>query len=262
MDPVTAGILGGSNIAGGILSGAQNQKATKESTNIEQLLGQRGLDVQSAAVGDQIRRQLETMPLRDRLLAQLQARMGQSPAKFNAGGMWGNAAEPTSTGGLDTRALQQAAASYQPGQGGTRPDIAAQFMNRLGYTPTGNAGFGGPGGNDWQKSLGQQYSSAPQSWANTLVSTGSGNFNTDPLAWRAASGPGAWDPNSGVTGVPGQSQGAQSFASRGLQPNGQPQPPQQQPGSPQASGGFMKNNYQKLGGQPAFMNSIFNKLGG
>src|SRR5438045_1798739 len=101
MDPATAAILGGSNIVGGILAGNNSSKANSLSTNLEQMLGMRGLDVQSASVGDQMLRQMESMPLRDRILAQLQARMGQSPASFNPAGMWGNKGQGASTGGID-----------------------------------------------------------------------------------------------------------------------------------------------------------------
>lgn len=222
MDPVSAAVLGGANVLGGAMQGAVNEKTAKAGLNVEQLLGQRGLDVQSAAVGDQIRRQMESMPLRDRLLAQLQARMGQAPAGFNPAGMWGNANHPASTGGVDQGALQRAAANYQPGTGGTRPDIAAQMMNRLGYTPMGGSAFS-QGGNEWQKTLGQKFGSAPQSWANTLVGTESGNLNTDPLRWASANVGHAGNQMTGLASTPGGGGQPEVFTNDGSNPiNGLP----------------------------------------
>lgn len=174
MDPVTgAVILGGLGSIGGFLSGSQNEKMSKEQLALEKLLGTRGLDIQSAAVGDALRRQLESMPVRDRVLAQLQARMGQSPASFNPAGMFGNAAQPASTGGIDFGALQTAAKNYTPGSGGTRPDIAALMMQKLGYQPGGETT--GTGTNPWQKQLTQTYSNPtppPPQQGNSLLNLG------------------------------------------------------------------------------------------
>lgn len=166
MDPGTgAAVAAGINAVGGALSGNQAAKLNKKQTALEQLLGQRGLDIQSASVADQIRRQFETMPTRDRVLAQLQARMGQSPGQFNPSGLFSNAAAPAQQGGVNMGALQNAAANYQPGSGGTRPDLAASMLGKLGYTPQG-----GGTGNDWQQAMSQKFKTGPSwDWANAYV---------------------------------------------------------------------------------------------
>lgn len=146
MDPTTGAlILGGISSIGGLLQGKQAQKMSEQQIGLEELLGMRGLDIQGASVGNQLRRQMESMPLRDRLLYQLNARMGQSPQRFNPSGLFQNAAQGANTGGIDFNALNQASAAYTPGAGGTRPDLAASMLGKLGY----DAKSGQPTGINW-----------------------------------------------------------------------------------------------------------------
>jgi len=187
MDPLTAAaIAGGSNLIGGMLNAGAAKDQSQLQSNIEQMLGQRGLDVQSAAVGDQIRRQLESMPERDRALYMLQARLGNTPSRFSPSGVFAQSGQAPNAGGIDFGAMQKAAQAYTPGAGGTRPDLAAQMMNRLGYSPQGgNTGFTPPGqngvqGNPWQQALNQKFSSLAQPWSNAYTNTNNGSLGFRP----------------------------------------------------------------------------------
>src|SRR6266568_610523 len=167
-----AGVAGASNIIGDILNAKAGKVPNKFQENLEQMLGQRGLDIQSASVGDQIRRQLESMPERDRALYMLQARLGNQPSRFSPSGVFAQSGQTPNAGGIDFSAMQDAAKAYTPGAGGTRPDIASLMMSRLGYMPQG-----GGTGNPWQQSLNQSYGlNSPANWANEAISTNTGNY--------------------------------------------------------------------------------------
>src|SRR2546428_3663934 len=209
LDPATAALIaGGANMVGGIFNANAQKTPTRFSENLEQMLGQRGLDIQSAAVGDQIRRQLESMPARDRALYMMQARMGQSPGRFQPGGVFQQTGQTPSQGGIDMGAMQDAAKAYTPGAGGTRPDIAGMMMGRLGYTPGTGSFQNAPGlANPWQKSLYQNYElNAPRNWANTTIGTESGGYQQG-----SAGSPAANNPNTAAT-----SQGVQDWHKGGL----------------------------------------------
>lgn len=172
-----AAIGAGSDIIGSILGASSSKAPSKYMENLEQMLGQRGLDIQSASVANQLVQQLQNMPEKDRALYMLNARLGQSPDRFQPSGVFQQAGATPSQGGIDFNAMKQAASNYTPGAGGTRPDLQALMLNRLGYSPQGGSAFGTPGqGNAWQQSLGQQFSVPTISWGNLGLNTNTGNF--------------------------------------------------------------------------------------
>src|SRR5437773_10254633 len=102
MDPATAALAaGGANVVGSAINAISSGKQAGKQLNLEQLLGMRGLDIQSASVGDQIRRQLESMPERDRALYMLQARLGQSPSRSSPSGVFAQSGQTPNAGGID-----------------------------------------------------------------------------------------------------------------------------------------------------------------
>jgi hypothetical protein len=95
-----------------------------------------GLQSGGAAISAQ--HSLETAPMRDRVMAKLQALLSQTPGQFKPHDVFngGGVAQP---GGYDNAKLQAADASYKPGDGGVNTQVIRKFLNSLGYgAPAGN----------------------------------------------------------------------------------------------------------------------------
>lgn len=99
-------------------------------------LGQRNAAVGEGQFANQLGRQMQTAPLRDRAAAALTARMGYSPQAFAANDIFNPlpAGQAPSGGGIDLAGLQRQVAGYQPGQGGQLDTSLQQaILGQLGY---------------------------------------------------------------------------------------------------------------------------------
>lgn len=120
-------LLGG--IAGGV-AGAQSSAAemAERKREFDKAFG---MQSGQAAVAGQ--RQLDTSPLRDRVMFKLQQMLSQTPSNFKPHDIFngGGVAQP---GGYDTTKLATADAGYKPGAGGVNTDILKKFLASIGYS--------------------------------------------------------------------------------------------------------------------------------
>ena len=124
----------GVDALGGALGGASQGKAQQNQLREQR----RQFDLQEA---EKLRHQLEMAPLRDRIIYQMQQRMGM-PA--SSGGLMINrdplannqfAGFGDSSQEARQSALNQSNAAYTPGAGGTTPWFYANLLARMGFDP-------------------------------------------------------------------------------------------------------------------------------
>lgn len=129
----------GASILSGLFGGSQDQSNIQAQIDLQRQLGNFGLDTQGVGAADQLFRQAQTQPIRDKVMFALQNRLSQSPGQFRPndlfnGGTAGGAPPPGSQGGINLNTLQQQMQGYTPGAGGAgTPDMYRQMLGRLGY---------------------------------------------------------------------------------------------------------------------------------
>ena len=134
----------GAGALGSFISGGQQAAAMDRQSERDFAIGQErnriskiGAETDQTMGANQLRRQQETNPLRDRVLFGLQNRAGMTPGRFRANDMFNKLGpgEQVSQGGIDTNALQQANDQFTPGAGGVRPEMLDQMMAKMGFGP-------------------------------------------------------------------------------------------------------------------------------
>jgi hypothetical protein len=92
------------------------------------------------AQANELRRQLDAAPLRDRVLYNMLARAGVSRQPFAARDMYQNQNTAGSTDPFDADALARANSLYRPGMGGVNNSVAQGALGQLGFTQEGGQG--------------------------------------------------------------------------------------------------------------------------
>lgn len=156
IDPVTGMII--AQGVGSFFNGLASDAASKRSERLQRqqmmlqhqlgmgqlALGRRGQGQSELGQANEIGRQLDAAPIRDRVQYQIMQRLGQTPQAFNPKNMFdasqGNDFQG-STGGIDFEKLAADNAKYQPGAGGVNTDRLEFMLKRLGY---GNDQVGNP----------------------------------------------------------------------------------------------------------------------
>lgn len=116
--------------------------SNKENTAVSREGQRRSQQMTEGAEANRLQRQMQTNPIRDKVLAALMARTGMSPGAFQGRDIFNpstSAAVPQ-MGGIDLNALKAQMANYQPGQGGVdlSGGMEKQLMQNLGYTQNPN----------------------------------------------------------------------------------------------------------------------------
>lgn len=125
----------GIDTVGGVAGGAADAKASEAALKEKQREFDQayGLQAGDAAVGAQ--KQLDSAPLRDRVMYQLQNVLGQTPQAFKPHDVFNGGGVPQQ-GGYDMPKLATANAAYTPGAGGVNTEMIKKFLASLGYPVT------------------------------------------------------------------------------------------------------------------------------
>lgn len=124
---------GGLEALSSLLGGAAQNKLTRQQLEEQQRQFNKQYDITAGGTAVGLQRQLETNPLRDRLLHTLMQRMGMPTQQFVAKDMFNPQNGPPQAGGIDFGQLASKMNTYTPGAGGANPQILQQFLSKIGY---------------------------------------------------------------------------------------------------------------------------------
>ncbi len=140
--PFLAAAIGAGAIGSFLSAGSEGKRADRQAERDfairqeQNRISKIGAETDQTLGANQLRRQMETNPLRDRVLFGLQNRAGMTPGRFNPKDMFNpNNKGPISQGGIDFSALKQANDQFTPGAGGVNPEILQQMLGKMGFGP-------------------------------------------------------------------------------------------------------------------------------
>ena len=138
-------IMGGTQAAGGLFSGLSAQKINKAQLaemarqfNLQHELSKRAQSQSEGMAANDLARQMQMAPLRDRLTHYITGRAKQPLREFRPRDMYNPSSEPPSLGGIDTDALAAEMGRYDTDPNAkqglyTLQNRQQDILRRLGY---------------------------------------------------------------------------------------------------------------------------------